>query len=134
MNLSKGMPTAAMLILVLTLSFVTTRSVSAASSPAVSESQALHDAYATLSKADHDYKGHRMTAMRHIERACKLLGSPIKGDGKAGEAQGVSDDQLRAAQGILQNARSLAAANNQKQVLTQIDAALSELTTALSIK
>jgi hypothetical protein len=64
----------------------------------------------------------------------KLLGTPIKGDGKAGEAQGASDDQLRAAQTILEGVRAQAAANSQKQVLTQIDDALAELKTALAIK
>lgn len=119
---------------VIMLVFALTTRWASAANPAVSESDALKNAYATLSKADHDYKGHRRAAMNHIERACKLLGTPIKGDGKAGETQGISDDQLHAAQSILQGARAQAAANNQKQVLAQIDAALAELTTALSIK
>ena len=133
MNMRSRTSTAAAFVLVVLLSCFTTRLASAAS-PAVSESDSLKNAYATLSKADHDYKGHRRAAMDHIERACNLLGTPIKGDGKAGEAQGVSDDQLRAAQTILQGVRAQAAANNQKQLLTQIDDALAELKTALSIK
>ena len=113
--------------------FCVNRSASAANT-AASESVVLKNAYVTLSKADHDYKGHRRAAMNHIERACKLLGTPINGDGKAGEAQGISDEQLRAAQSALQGVRSMAAANNQKQVLAQTDLALEELATALSIK
>ena len=133
MNRRFGILTSWTLALVVAAALFASRSASAAN-PAASESEALKNAYTTLSKADHDYKGHRRAAMNHIERACKLLGTPIKGDGKAGEAQGVSDEQLRAAQSILQGVRTQAAANNQKQVLAQVDAALGELSTALSIK
>jgi hypothetical protein len=133
MNMGSSTSRAAAVILLLLLACFTASPASAAN-VATSESDSLKNAYATLSKADHDYKGHRKAAMDHIERACKLLGTPIKGDRKAGEAQGVSDEQLRAAQTILEAVRAQAAANNQKQVLTQIDDALAELKTALSIK
>jgi len=33
----------------------------------------LRQSYATLAVADHDYKGHRVKAMKAIEAACKLL-------------------------------------------------------------
>jgi hypothetical protein len=64
----------------------------------------LRQAYVTLSQADHDYKGH--------------------------EKQGVSDAQLRSAQGLLEQARPGLPEKAQKQV----DKALDELSTALKIK
>src|SRR5271169_2901456 len=66
----------------------------------------LRQAYVTLSMADHDYKGHRSESMKQIEAAAKLLGFDIRGDGKAHEKQGVSDEQLRIARGLLEQARA----------------------------
>ena len=93
----------------------------------------LQQVYATLATADHDYKGHRVKAMKAIEAACKLLGSGIGGDGKGREKQALSDAQLREAIAMLQNARGIVAARGQKKVLTHIDTAIKELSIALTI-
>ena len=55
----------------------------------------LEQAYALLSNADHDYKGHRIHAMHAIKAAARELGVPLKGGGKGREQQGTSDSQLR---------------------------------------
>src|SRR5581483_5813463 len=67
----------------------------------------LRSAYATLAVADHDYKGHRVKAMKAIENACKLLGTDISGEGKGKEPQAISDTQLRAALAQVQQAATL---------------------------
>jgi hypothetical protein len=67
------------------------RSLVAGPSPAAG---LLVQAYTTLGQADHDYKGHRVAAMKQIEAAAKLLGVNVRGDGKGHEKQGVSDAQL----------------------------------------
>ena len=68
------------------------------------EAGLLRQAYAMLSVADHDYKGHRILAMKQIEAAAKVLGVNLRGDGKGHEPQGASDTQLRNAAALLQQA------------------------------
>jgi hypothetical protein len=87
-------------------------------------------AYTTLEQADHDYKGHRKAAMKQIEAAAKLLGVKVRGDGKGHEKQGVSDAQLRTAQGLLQQAQS----GLRGKSLGHVNKALQQLSIALSIK
>jgi hypothetical protein len=90
----------------------------------------LRQAYRTLEQADHDYKGHRVAAMKHIEAAGKALGVNVRGDGRGHEKQGVSDAQLAAAQGLLEQAR----AGLTGKPLRQVNKAINELSTALKIK
>jgi hypothetical protein len=90
----------------------------------------LVQAYTTLEQADHDYKGHRRAAMKQIEAAAKLLGVKVRGDGKGHEKQGVSDAQLRAAQGLLQQAQS----GLSGKPLQHVNKALEQLSIALGIK
>ena len=90
----------------------------------------LQQAYTALEQADHDYKGHRKDAMKQIEDAGKLLGINLRGDGKAHEEQGVSDEQLRTAQGLLEQARSGLAG----KPLKHVNRALKQLRIALNIK
>ena len=90
----------------------------------------LVQAYTTLEQADHDYKGHRKAAMKQIEAAAKLLGVKVRGDGRAHEQQGVSDAQLRTAQGLLQQAQSVLSG----KPLGHVNKALQHLSIALSIK
>ena len=90
----------------------------------------LVQAYTTLEQADHDYKGHRKAAMKQIEAAAKLLGVKVRGDGKGHEKQGVSDAQLRTAQGLLQQAQS----GLRGKSLGHVNKALQQLSIALSIK
>jgi len=102
--------------------------------PDNSELGLLKQTYHTLKIADHDYNGHRAKAMRSIENACDKLGENIRGDGKGGERQPVSDAQLREALRNLQKAHTMATANGQKEVLTQIDKAIDDLGRALGVK
>lgn len=90
----------------------------------------LDDAYATLAHADHDYKGHRVKAMKQIEMAVQELGGKISGKGKGREPQGASDAQLRAAQGLLQQAGS----GLSGKALKHVNAAITQINTALAIK
>jgi len=91
----------------------------------------LSQAYATLAVADHDYQGHRVRAMKHIEVAAKVLGVTLQGKGSGHEPQAASDQQLRTAQSLLQQAL---VPGLKPRVQNQINLALSELGTALSIK
>ena len=103
--------------------------------PAASPVSLLRSAYITLATADHDYKGHRVKAMKAIEAACTLLGTDITGEGKGREPQPISDTQLREALNQVQQAIGLVpTGKSQKKIVTHLDKAISELTTALTIK
>ena len=91
----------------------------------------LSQAYAALSVADHDYQGHRGKAMKHIEVAAKVLGITLQGNGTGHEPQTTSDQQLRTAQSLLQQAL---VPGLKPRVQKQINLALTELSTALTIK
>ncbi|HVM47380.1 MAG TPA: hypothetical protein VMU04_05100 [Candidatus Acidoferrum sp.] len=90
----------------------------------------LVQAYTALEQADHDYKGHRVEAMKHVEAAAKLLGVSVRGEGKGHEKQGMSDEQLRSAQSLLQEARG----GLKGKPLKQVNKALQQISVALSIK
>jgi hypothetical protein len=90
----------------------------------------LSQAYAALSVADHDYKGHRVRAMKQIEAAAKELGFTLQGNGRGHEAQTTSDQQLRTAQGLLQQALPGLTGGPQEHV----QKAIQQLSVALSIK
>lgn len=64
----------------------------------------LDDAYATLAQCKHDYKGHRVRAMKQIEAALGEVGAKVSGKGKNHEPQGTSDAQMRAAESLIQQA------------------------------
>ena len=90
----------------------------------------LRQAYGTLEQADHDYKGHRLAAMKQIEAAAALLNVNLKGDGKGHEKQVVSDEQLRSAQGLLQQAAGGLTGQAQKHVHN----AIHQISLALEVK
>lgn len=90
----------------------------------------LTQAYTTLEQADHDYKGHRIAAMKQVEAAGKLIGVNVRGDGKGHEPQGVSDAQLHTAQGLLEQAR----AGLTGVPLRHVNQAITQISTALAIK
>ena len=90
----------------------------------------LNDAYATLAQAKHDYQGHRVRAMKQIEAALGELGGKISSTGKNHEPQGTSDAQLRAAQGLLEQAK----AGLSGKALKHVQAAINQISTALSIR
>lgn len=90
----------------------------------------LDDAYATLAQAKHDYKGHRVRAMKQIELALGEAGGKVSGKGKNHEPQGTSDAQLRAAQGLLQQAKGGLSGKGLKHV----ENAIAQINDALAIK
>ena len=90
----------------------------------------LIKAYSNLEMADHDYKGHRADAMREIEAAAKEIGINVRGDGKGHERQGVSDEQLRIARGLLEEARG----GLKGKPLNHVNKAISQIDVALKIK
>ena len=90
----------------------------------------LDDAYATLAQAKHDYKGHRVRAMKQIELALGEKGAKVSGKGKVHEPQSTSDAQLRAAQALVKQA----AAGLSGKALKHANEAINQITTALAIK
>ena len=90
----------------------------------------LDDAYATLAQAKHDYKGHRVKAMKQIELALGEAGGKVSGKGKNHEPQGTSDAQLRAAQNLLQQAKG----GLSGKALKHVDIAIAQLNDALAVK
>jgi hypothetical protein len=90
----------------------------------------LDQAYSLLSSADHDYKGHRIHAMRAIKAAVRELGATLRGEGKVREKQGASDAQLRSAQSLLQQALGGLAGRAQRHVAE----AIKQLNIALTVK
>jgi hypothetical protein len=99
-----------------------------------SEISLLQDAYVLLSQANHDYDGHRVKAMQSIHKGALLLRVNLQAKGKAHEDQGASDEQLKQAQTMLQQARSFAVGRNQRKLVKHLDAAIGHLTTALGTK
>jgi hypothetical protein len=94
----------------------------------------LTEAYADLDRADHDYKGHRIKAMEQIDRAGKVLKLNLRGDGHGHEKQGVSDEQLAAAESVLSQIQSQLAGEKKSRVLHHVNKAREELAIALKIK
>jgi hypothetical protein len=68
--------------------------------------------------------------MKQIEAAGKLLGVDLRGDGKGHEKQGVSDAQLRTAQGLLQQACS----GLSGKPLHHVEKAMKQISIALRIR
>jgi hypothetical protein len=95
---------------------------------------ALEDIYQTLSFANHDYKGHRIKAMKAISRVVTALGASIQGDGRGHEQQIVSDQQLHYAQFLLHQVCQSFTQNDPKAILADLTTADNELTTALQIR
>src|ERR1700752_867658 len=93
-------------------------------------SNLLIQAYSNLEQADHDYKGHRADAMKQIEAAGKELGINIRGDGRGHEKQGVSDEQLRHALELLEQARGELSG----KPLRHVNDAIKQIHIALKIK
>jgi hypothetical protein len=98
------------------------------------EADLLRKAYVALSKADHDYDGHRLRAMGQTSDAARILGETLAGDGHDRETQMTSDDEMRAANGFLESARSLAASHKRPRVVEHINAAMRQISIALKIR
>ncbi len=90
----------------------------------------LTQAYTVLGRANHDYKGHRVAAMRQIRAAGKSMGINVWADSKSHEPQGVSDDQLRIAQLMLQQARG----GLTGKPLKHVNQAIKQISIALQIR
>lgn len=114
-------------LLVITSLFIS-MSLKAQSAPTAAE--LVRQAYVRLAVADHDYKGHRVSAMKHLEAAGKFLGLNLRGEGRGREMQGTSDMQLRAASDLL----SQASAGLTGKPLKRVQDALRQISIALSIK
>ena len=98
------------------------------------EAGMLRRAYAILATGDHDYKGHRVKAMRQIEAAAGLLGMKLGGDVKNRQPQALSDAKLREVQGLLQNVLNSSEVKRQKRVSKHLSDAIHQLGVALSIR
>ena len=115
------------LVIVLLLAFGLMTQVQAQST---SSSTLLDEAYATLAQADHDYKGHRVRAMKQIDAALGEIGAKVSGKGKKHEPQGTSDAQMRAAEALLQQA----SAGLSRKALKHVNAAITQINDGLAIK
>jgi hypothetical protein len=94
----------------------------------------LREAHYHLSRADHDYDGRRVMAVKQTELAAKMLGASVGGGGEVAEGQAASDEQLRLAQESLERARDLAAGRHQLGVRDHVSAAIYEVSQALAVK
>jgi len=101
---------------------------------AVEELVLLRRAYHTLSRADHDYHWHRLHAMHQTAEAATLLGGTLAGEDDQVTAQSSSDDLLRKARSLLQQARAASAFHKHPRVREHIEAALQQISIALSIR
>ena len=106
------------------------RPVTAPAAPTANATTLLDDAYATLAQAKHDYKGHRVLAMKQIDAALGEVGAKVSGKGKVHESQGTSDAQLKAAQGLVQQA----AGGLSGKALKHAKNAIAEISDALAVK
>jgi hypothetical protein len=91
--------------------------------------QLLRQAYFTLSVANQNYNGHRYEAMREIETAANYLKFDLRGDGRGLEHQRVSDEQLRSARSLLEQAR----VELDKKPRKHIEKAIKEIDLALKV-
>jgi hypothetical protein len=114
------------LIAITGLALMTSLSVLAQPVPA----NLLPRAYVTLSMADHDYKGHRGEAMKQIAAAAKILRIDLHGDNVVRERQAVSDEQLRIARNLLEQART----QLRGRALKHVDKAINQINVALTVR
>jgi hypothetical protein len=98
------------------------------------EIASLERIYQILTMGNHDYKGHRVRAMRAIARATKALGGNISGDGHTKENQSASDALLHQAQTLLEQVANSFSTSDPKNVSKDLNEAVQQLSTALSIK
>ncbi len=98
------------------------------------EAKMLTHAYEILAKGDHDYSGHRVEAMHHLEKAGTFLGVNLAGDLKDHERQALSDDKMRQAQRLINHLIKAAIIRDQPKVIDQLNAAASQIDLALATK
>lgn len=98
------------------------------------EASKLRRAYAILATGDHDYKGHRIKAMKAVEAAGKLLGMDLGGDLKDRTPQALSDDKLREAQGLITEVLGSAEVKDQERIVKRLTEAVNQINDALATK
>jgi hypothetical protein len=98
------------------------------------EAKMLAHAYAILAKGDHDYNGHRVEAMHHLEKAGRILGVDLDGDLKDHEKQALSDDKLRQAQRLINHLIKAAIIRDQPKVIDQLNDANNQIDLSLATK
>lgn len=90
-------------------------------------------AYRLLMVAKADYGGHRERAMEALRRAGPAIGLVLEGDAPSAERQWKSDDQLREARRLLQDARGKLEARDRERAAEHVDRALEEIGRALNV-
>jgi hypothetical protein len=98
------------------------------------EAKMLTRAYTILALGDHDYAGHRVEAMKHLEMAGKFLGVDLAGDLKDHERQVLSDDKMRQARRLLEHLIKAASIKDQDRVVNQLNDAVNQIDLALAVK
>jgi len=98
------------------------------------EARMLAHAYKILARGDHDYNGHRVEAMHHLERAGKILGVDLDGDLKDHEKQALSDDKMRQVQRLINHLIRAATLRDQPKVIDQLSDANNQIDLALATK
>jgi hypothetical protein len=126
----------------------------------VEEAAVLKDAYVLMAMANHDYDGHRVKAMGHVEHAIKRLDDSVMKNGTNGqkvvalkdeidtarakflaerrgpvpEGQALSDLQLNEAAKLIAKVHGASAAMKQPKIHEQVQNAINELKIALAIR
>jgi len=96
------------------------------------EAEMLREAYFILARANNNYNGHRVKAMKEIEEAGELAGMHLKVEGSGHERQVVSDAELRHARELLERVRD--SSMGSRRFHRHVRAAIKEVSLALSIK
>jgi hypothetical protein len=91
----------------------------------------LVHAYILLKHANHNYEGHRVKAMEHVEAAGKALNLRLEGDAKGEERQWKSDQMLAEARHLLYHARGAFEAHDRERAAAHLDKAINEIGRAI---
>jgi hypothetical protein len=129
-------------VAVLAMSGAVSAAVKKTESPYAAQVRELHEIKVLLETANHDYKGHRAEAVKHITHAIHALeaghqhhpGPRVKG---SGEPQQLSDAQLRESVKALHSVHtqlSTAATAPATKGADHVHHAIKQLETALKIK
>ena len=97
------------------------------------EADMMHRAYRILAFGDHDYKGHRVAAMKQVKTAADLLGLDLSGDDRNRQPQVLSDDKMREARDLLTHVLNAAEVKGQPRISKHINAAIRQIDIALEI-
>ena len=94
----------------------------------------LVQAYALLKHAKGDYAGHRAKAMKEIEAVAKDMAIDLKGGKSEHESQLKSDEQLKEARRLLNDAQDKLKAHNRDKAAENVHKAINEIDDALKVK